>query len=125
MGVFEMRELEFRAWDKVRNRMLTSAKFVEFKVINGVLSAVNYDWSGKEQVLEVVQYTGLKDANGVKIFEGNILGGGQSEPREVIFEDGSFRLYDDTSSGNQSIVPRSANRLKVIGNIYETPELLK
>tara|TARA_R110000772_G_scaffold43692_3_gene100689 strand:+ start:2467 stop:2829 length:363 start_codon:yes stop_codon:yes gene_type:complete len=120
-----MRELEFRAWDKVRNRMLTSAKFVEFKVINGVLSAVNYDWSGKEQVLEVVQYTGLKDANGVKIFEGNILGGGQSEPREVIFEDGSFRLYDDTSSGNQSIVPRSANRLKVIGNIYETPELLK
>jgi hypothetical protein len=112
MGVFEMRELEFRAWD------LKACQWEPNLLIRA-------DGAGLQVRFILCQYTGLKDANGVKIFEGDILGGGQSEPREVIFEDGSFRLYDDTSSGNQSIVPRSANRLKVIGNIYETPELLK
>jgi hypothetical protein len=125
-----MRELEFRAWDKVRNRMLTSAKFVEFKVINGVLSAVNYDWSGKEQVLEVVQYTGLKDANGVKIFEGDIfyLCGGEDNPHvRVCFctPRGAYVFFDSYDDYIEDICGYHLETMEIIGNIYETPELLK
>tara|TARA_R110002110_G_scaffold415850_1_gene657974 strand:- start:16641 stop:17018 length:378 start_codon:yes stop_codon:yes gene_type:complete len=125
-----MRELEFRAWDKVRNRMLTSAKFVEFKVINGVLSAVNYDRSGKEQVLEVVQYTGLKDASGVKIFEGDIIQIGKTSSHILRVEFinayvGGWVLTHEDSSKWLSLGAREDYELTVIGNIYETPELLK
>lgn len=91
----------------------------------------------------VMQSTGLKDKNGVEIFEGDIVHVLDSEQINKIdengayvaayfeeleeidiveFDDGRFKLRD--TEFNVSIC-RTVEDFKVIGNIYENPELLE
>ena len=67
----------------------------------------------------VGQYTGLKDKNGERIFEGDILSIWNDRNDVVVFEDGAFDLE------NTSIPMRFANKFEVIGNVHDNPELLK
>ena len=67
----------------------------------------------------VGQYTGLKDKNGKRIFEWDILALRGGRPRVVRFEDGAFILE------GSSIPMRFANKFEVIGNITDNPELLE
>ena len=67
----------------------------------------------------VGQYTGLKDKNGKRIFDGDILSIWNESHDVVVFEDGAFDLE------NTSIPIRFANKFEVIGNITDNPELLE
>ena len=79
----------------------------------------------------VGQYTGLKDKNGKRIFEGDIakvLQGKEKDIAYVGFENGAFMLYPKT--GN--IYERSLWEywyndwdVEVIGNITDNPELVE
>lgn len=82
---------------------------------------------GKNDIIsESQQFTGLKDKNGIEIFEGDILAYGENVPeRAVIFENGAFRLADDTNQSDQILVTDTAKRLIITGNIYENPELFE
>ena len=73
-----------------------------------------------EVIQETVgQYTGLKDKNGKRIWEGDILALRGGIPLVVRFEDGAFILK------GSSIPMRFANKFAVIGNITDNPELLE
>lgn len=76
------------------------------------------------------QYTGLKDKNGAKIFEGDILGSSTTYPLLVSIKEGHTqvtfkargRIYTQPIF-QEDIV--DDEHLGVIGNIYSNPELLE
>jgi len=83
---------------------------------------------------EVMFATGLTDAEGVEVYEGDILGtiwnGGIQG--EVVYENGGWVLrYDQFPPDSLSIAVgdpktrRGGGRGTVIGNRYENPELLE
>lgn len=65
------------------------------------------------------QSTGLTDSTGRKIFEGDIVGYKQTK-WEVVWNNGGFFEIKDGE-----YLWEVCNKMKVIGNIFETPELLK
>ncbi len=73
----------------------------------------------------VGQYTGLKDKNGKKIFEGDIVKTENPKPfkpyiRPVVYATTSF-IWGDYVLGEFE----HPEKLEVIGNIFDNPELLE
>lgn len=120
---------KFRAWDK------NTADVVDIKTIDlekdGSIGCL-VDYSGINlDVSEciIMQSTGLKDKNGVEIFEGDIvktLGADLEVTFSTIkFEEGAF-CVDYKDLGTEFVFLYFVDSpLEVIGNIYENSELLE
>ena len=120
MRGYKMREIKFRAWNVLENKMIP---WEEMWSILGVTSITTYehqhDSIGKTKPLYIpMQYTGLKDKNGKEIYEGDILYGNEDENDTVVYEENKFILQP---LGDDSIFWEKS---EVIGNIYENKELL-
>ncbi|WP_203363061.1 YopX family protein [Bacillus sp. REN10] len=125
------REIKFRVWDKDMKKMHTcgenvhdSIDFLEntacyYNLQNGCGSMP--DGSG---TYELMQYTGLKDKNGVDIWEFDLLKDEENFIWEVVFENGSFRVRcDDLLAVRLLNVWNKA--CCVVGNVFQNPELIQ
>ena len=118
-----MREIKFIAWDKINKEMFNveSINFQERRVYKDVVSYRNFN------DIKLMQYTGLKDKNNKEIYEGDILFESFGEKYyKVVFENGSFKaeFEGDFEEYSFNLIDVVLQGCEVVGNIYESPELL-
>ncbi len=117
---------KFRAWDKRKLKMF-EVSYIDFDTkligLNIDLEIIIFDF---EDII-LMQSTGLVDKNGKEIFEGDILGTKDG------FLNGVVEYRTDLGMWTNSLVRYNnferlcsiASDRKIIGNIYENPELLE
>ena len=126
---------KFRAWDKELQTM-QDVSLIDFK--KRVL--VGEHWKFGEtnfmsfDEIELMQSTGLRDKNGKEIFEGDIV---QFEDCHEVSDflyintgiiewcQGGFHVTNRDSVLMEDLLDGDSLDVTIIGNIYETPELLE
>ena len=108
-----MKEIKFRAWDEgcmlgpMGLQLSDSAEWI-YNLTNDAI---------------LMQYTGMKDKNGVEIYEGDIIEGSHD------FGPGGFVRRKDQVSFHPELGYQwdywVLSTLEVIGNIHENPELIQ
>ena len=110
------REIKFRAWQ-------TEYKKMEYLgSIGRMINLYDSTWFD-DNFFKLMQYTGLKDKNGKEIYEGDIIEFTVGKFKaEVMWNDkGFWGIKCDVFCNDTLYFPET----KVIGNIYENPELLE
>jgi len=102
-----MREIKFRAWDKVQKEMhdWDYLKGWTFRQIES-----------QKDVVELMQYTGLKDKNDKEIYESDKIKDLDGNVGVVEFDDGSFIIRHE--NGTSDFIAR-VNHFEIVGNVYE------
>lgn len=132
------KEATFRAWDDYDKKYLDFGEFGIYDIIYGESKLMDEIYGKKGEMNEGMpnerlifeQYTGFKDNNEKKIFEGDIVKiAGRTDNDVVIFKDGAFCIEGWTNTLAELMTDWSFNidptSIEVIGNIRENPELLK
>lgn len=135
------REIKFRGFNEKNNKWLYGYYFVNrglhFVVDDKTQTNPLVNW--KDFVVKpdtIGQYTGLKDKNGNKIFEGDIVKGVSHKsdscineliPFDVIGVVGYHKEYQtlEVRTRQVSLHIEVAIKGEVIGNIHDNPELMK
>ena len=135
-----MREIKFNAVDEETAEYVRFDDFIKsLKEPNGFGYIEFRDDDTQNELLakfllyyhgyKLLQYTGIKDRNGVEIYEGDLVRYKDYDDYiyEVVFIDSECKFLARGVTKTQSendLGYRINNKLKVIGNIYEDKQLL-
>lgn len=133
-----MRKIKFKAWDVDGQIMLYSdfnamgfytKENPEYNAENTETVFMYHDYTGEKDYV-LLQYSGMKDLGGNEIYEGDILHLDSHQDMQVKFKDGCFVAISTNRIQGLNWMPTALNLnvllgYKVIGNIYENPELLE
>lgn len=120
------REIKFRAWDKDHGMGM-------FYPVEWVFADVTKAKHPAGKTIEVIpmQYTGQKDKNGTKVYEGDVVtcDTWPEEDNKAVVEwyamHAQFLVETPTKAGSMMFEPHVDTHFEVLGNIYENPDLLK
>lgn len=127
---------KFRAWVKTQKRIIETDHLFDIHFKYEVITVKQDDRGLKGFAfdgIELMQSTGLKDKNGQEIFEGDILGIETDEGilNVNVFWDSKHALFMFESEIHNEkellaeLVEDNTYPFKILGNIYENPELLE
>ena len=119
-----MKELKFRYWDKNEKKMYYSNEFE---------SLADFFQKVGKNLKFVMQYTTTKDKNGKEIYEGDIIWGYarmfymSEEGDEIYIVEWENPIDIDTDFPCRQIgyLLDDEEKMEVVGNIYENPDLAK
>lgn len=110
-----MREIKFKCWDNANKRFVYNLLY-------------RIDSNGDlPESHTLCQFTGLKDKNGVEIYEGDIAKDNGGFIYKVIWRKKKARFAYKCNEGSKTNMNQKedAKIIEVIGNIYENPKLLE
>ncbi len=122
-----MREIKFRAWDKITKKYFYSGTLDNGDVLvihlDGEIE-ISSDDTYKPEDFIIEQFTGLNDKSGREIYEGDIIRSKNFSASVVNYDEtcAMFRVGDIGFIDVESI--HHDNEWEYIGNIHENHELL-
>ena len=131
------REIKFRAWDR-KQKIMIQPDGIEF-MVGGIKvfdvdagdgwAYLNEGFENLEQTYDLMQYTGLTDKHGKKIYEGDIIKGWRNSIYTVLFVEKRGGYYPfaqgDGCGCCDDEVEYDPDECQVVGNIYANPNLIK